>query len=288
VFADGRVFFTTTDQFLHSVEEATGIPKWKFRLPSRFMDNAPVFADNTLYIPSGQRLFAFVPRSGSQRWVQTLPNDILTPPVGEGGIVYVIDRDRKMYALRSRDGREAWPQPAQLPYAAAAAPTISGDVLYVPTSRNVVMAVSRENGKLLWEYAIEPSSGRANVAPPTYTSIAAPMAISNGTLYVLSDDGSLSTFRPDAPDTTGPLASQFFPKPGSVVNGQPPLPFAATVTDPRFRPEPGVHRAVLGRPEARRYLRHHAQPGVLLHRAGRGRRQPPASQRPAHRDADGA
>jgi outer membrane protein assembly factor BamB len=232
LLADGRVIFTTADQFVYSIEQATGIFKWRVRLPSRFVDNAPVYADNTLYVPSGRSLFAFVPRSGNMRWQVPLPGDIVVPPVAEGGVVYVIDRDRKMWALRANNGREVWAQGVQLPYIAAAAPTISGDVIYIPTSRNVIMAVSREDGKLLWNYAIEPSSSRANVAAPTYTSISAPIAIANGSLYVLSDDGSLSSFRPDAPDSTGPLASKFFPRPGSIVNGRPPIPFAAEVTDP--------------------------------------------------------
>ncbi len=233
VIGEGMIFTTSSDQHVHAVN-LTGKFRWQFRLPFSTLPNGLVFAGNTLFVPAGSRLLALTPRSGNQRWMQTLPADIAAPPVAEGGVVYVTDGDRNLYALRDRDGREVWEKPIQLPYEAAAAPTISGDVIYVPTVRNVVYALSREDGRTLWYYSIDPSTNQPRVAPPTYTALAAPMAIANGTLYVLSDDGSLSAFRPDAIDTTPPLAARFFPVPGSLVSGTPPLVFAAEPVRPGF------------------------------------------------------
>lgn len=237
LLADGMLFFTSADQHIHAVNAATGIGKWRFRLPYVVRDNAPIFADNALFIPAGPRLMSFQPRGGNLRWQVTFPNDIAVPPVAEGGVIYAIDRDKKVYALRTNNGREVWEKPVELPYDAAAAPTISGDVIYVPTGRNLVYALSRTDGKVLWDYAIEPSAaipptGVMRATPPTFTTISAPIVIANGAVYVLSDDGSLSAFRPDAPDTTAPLADNLFPKPGSMVSGAPPLTFAAQVDDP--------------------------------------------------------
>ena len=232
VIADGMVFVTSADQHIHAINLATGIGRWRFRLPFTALVNGPVFSENTLYVPAGPRLHAFAPRAGNLRWQQNLPNNIAVPPVAQGGIVYVADRDRNLYALRSNNGREAWEKPVALPFMPAAAPTISGNVLYIPSDRNMIYALSREDGRILWDYAIKPSTNDVDARPAPFTSVSAPLAIANGTLYALSDDGSLSAFRTDAPDSTPPLATKLFPRPGSQVSGAPPLVFAAELDDP--------------------------------------------------------
>ncbi|WP_395143964.1 hypothetical protein, partial [Armatimonas sp.] len=67
--------------------------------------------------------------------------------------------------------------------------------------------------------------------PTLETAVAAPLALSGGTLYTLSSDGTLTAFRADAPDTTGPLFTGHYPKAGSALNGKPPFLVAAKVKD---------------------------------------------------------
>lgn len=238
LIADGQVFFTTADQLVHAVS-ATGIFKWQFRMQYNSMANGPIFADNTLYVPSGPRLYAFIARSGNLRWTVPFPSDISVPPVAEGGVVYVIDKERNLYALSSNRGRQiaGWEKPVTLPYTVIASPTIitgknpdDPGILLVPTSRNVILALSRADGKILWEYALEPATSRL-AAPAPYTAITAPLSVANGTLYALSDDGSLSAFRRDAPDNTAPEVSNVYPRPGSVISGAGTMIYAAQVKD---------------------------------------------------------
>ncbi len=239
LIADGQVFLTTADQFVHAVSAATGVPKWQFRMQYNSMANGPIFADNTLYVPSGPRLYALIARSGNVRWTVPFPTDIAVPPVAEGGVVYVIDKERNLYALSSNRGRavEGWEKPVQLPYTVIASPTIitgknadDPGILLVPTSRNVILALSRADGKVLWEYALEPATSRL-AAPPLYTAITTPLSVANGTLYALSDDGSLTAFRRDAPDSTAPEVSNVYPRPGSVISGTGTMIYAAQVKD---------------------------------------------------------
>jgi outer membrane protein assembly factor BamB len=231
VIADGQIFFTSADQFIHSVSAATGVARWQFRLPYNTMPNGVIYADNTLYVPSGPRLYAFLARSGGTRWVQAIANDIAVPPVAQGGVVYVIDRNRQMYALSANRGRPVWEAPITLPYGVATSPTIAGDIIYVPTARNVILALNRADGKVLWEYTLEPSTNRfANVAP--ITAVIAPITVANGTIYVLSDDGTLTAFRQDAPDSTPPLVDNQYPRPGSTVSGAGTMIVAARLQDP--------------------------------------------------------
>ena len=226
------VYVTSSDQYLHAIKTSNGVVKWKYRLPYSALPNSVSVVDNTLYLPSGDTLYALQPGTGLMRWMVKFPSTIATPPVAEGGTVYAIDRSQHLYAISAQRGREIWAKPVKLSFTPAAAPTISGSTLYIPTDRNAIYALSREDGKTIWQYSVEPASNKENVAPPTFTSFAAPLAIANGTLFALSDDGSLSAFRADAVDTSPPIAEKFYPQPGSTLNGTPPLTFAATVADP--------------------------------------------------------
>ena len=63
------------------------------------------------------------------------------------------------------------------------------------------------------------------------TSISAPLSLSGGALYVVTDDGNLSAFRPDAPDTTPPQITYQYPRSGQSANGKPPFTVAARLSD---------------------------------------------------------
>ena len=237
VLADNMIFFTTNDNSIHALRQSTGAYRWKLRLPFRVLPNAPVYAEGALYAAAGQRLHAIQPSSGNLRWSRDLPSDIVASPVVESNVVYLVSRDPKgngsqVYAVRGNNGKNVWAEPATLPLVPSAAPTLSGNVLYVPTVKNVLYALNKEDGSVLWEYHIDPSSNRANYTPRATTAISAPITVSGHTVYALTDDGSLSAFRADAPDGTGPLTDIVYPLPGQSVNGNPPLVVAATVLDP--------------------------------------------------------
>ena len=237
IIANGYVFFTTNGNTIHGVKQATGLGRWSFRVPFRIQANAPVFADSTLYLPANQRLYAFQPTSGNVRWTRDLPNDILAAPAAEGGVVYCLSKNQQgdgaqLWAVRSNNGKDFWKKPANLDITPSAAPTISGDVIFVPTIKNVLYALSKEDGHLLWEYHVDPTASTASQYLPPATALTAPVAVANGAVYVLSDDGSLSAFRPDAPDASGPNISGSYPVAAQRVNGNPPFTLAAFISDP--------------------------------------------------------
>lgn len=236
VIGDTFIYLTSRDSSVYAVQRATGRIKWKYRLPFRVLNNAAVYAENSLFVPSGQRLTAFQPTSGIPRWQRDMPNDILAAPVVDSGVLYIVNRDQRgngaeINAIRAQNGKNLWLKPAALPAVPSAAPLLSGDVIYIPTNKNVVVAVSREDGRVLWQYELEPAVGRPGAMAAASTEVTAPISISDGTVYVLSDDGSLSAFRPDAPDATGPSVTVAYPPAGTAVSGQPPLTVAAYVRD---------------------------------------------------------
>ncbi|MFM7320813.1 MAG: PQQ-binding-like beta-propeller repeat protein, partial [Armatimonadota bacterium] len=266
LLADTMMILTTGDNTLHALKRATGILKWKYRLPYGTLPNGLTYADGSLYVPSGRQLFAIQPASGATRWTTQIPEDITAAPVAAEGVVYVACRSEsgpgaKLYAVNASNGRGRWEQPASLPYVPTAAPVVAGDILYFAAARGTLLAVAKDTGKLLWQYRLERSSnkpvaetsttagigggpggaGRAGggfgagrrqmITINDEVNITAPVAVSDGTIYIVSGDGTLSAFRSDAPDMTGPVVTDQFPKPGASVNGKPPFVAALKMTD---------------------------------------------------------
>jgi len=74
--------------------------------------------------------------------------------------------------------------------------------------------------------------------------------VAEGTLYVVSDDGSLSAFRQDAPDDIGPQATQLTPAAGASVSAT-NLTYGAVIVDDGSGINPAtVSLSVDGQPDA--------------------------------------
>lgn len=233
--AGDMLLFTTSDNQLHGIKQATGNFRWKTRLPYVFLPNSISYSGNSIFLATGPSVYSILPSSGSIRWFRTLPNDILAAPAVSEGIVYVgckasTSDGGRLYALKD-NGREQWKSAVSLPFAPAGSPVVSGNVIYLPGTRGTIMAVDKTEGKLLWTYRLSPSVNRSNAPTGTETALVSPLSISDGTLYSLSADGTLTAFRSDAPDTTGPTFTEHYPKPGTATNGKAPFVIAAKVAD---------------------------------------------------------
>lgn len=235
LLAGDMMLFQTSDNQIHGLKQATGNFRWKTRLPYSFLPHGMTFSGNSIFVATGPSLYSVLPTSGSIRWFRSLPNDILSAPAVSEGIAYVGCKETEgdggvLYALKD-NGREQWKTPVRLPFAPAGAPVVSGDVIYLPGQRGTIMAIDKSEGNLLWEYRLQPATNRANTLPAPETTVAAPLALSDGTLYALSSDGTLTAFRADAPDTTGPLFTEHYPKAGTALNGKPPFVVAVKIND---------------------------------------------------------
>ncbi len=71
----------------------------------------------------------------------------------------------------------------------------------------------------------------SNLPANTYPNITASPVISDGRLYVMSDDGALHCFRPDALDVAKPTITSQVPVRATEMNGTPPILMGAIVSD---------------------------------------------------------
>jgi outer membrane protein assembly factor BamB len=229
--ADDMVYFVTSNEILSSLSLTTGVRKWAQRLnESDPRISMPVVSGESLYVASGSNLLSFRRSNGQSRWSIPFPNHIVAPPVADSaGNTYVVTGDRAIYALDPR-GRGLWKQPATVEYEVLTQPLLVGTTLIISTTLGNVYAFDTATGAMKWNYAIQPSSARPD-GIPTITNIAATPTVADGTLYVVSDDGALTAFRADAPDSLPPTILRLEPEQGEYLNGRPPFRISAKIAD---------------------------------------------------------
>ena len=222
----GQVVFASSDNSLYGYNAATGKLAWSERLPSDPTASPPIFGDGALYVGSGDTLYSLSERGGVARWKQRLDSLLSSPPTYGNGNVYVATQERAVYCLNDR-GRVVWSK--TLDYPSNAAALLAGAILLVPTQHGTLYALDTRTGDLKWEYVVQPGA-RQDQARGEFTDVDSAPLWAGKTLFVLSDDGTLSAFRSDAVDKVGPQAANLSPAPGTVIAGT-KIPYGATLVD---------------------------------------------------------
>jgi len=228
----GMIIVSCMDGNVYGITASTGKLRWQpFRLPAAPTDTSPVISENIAIIAVANTMYGLSARSGQLRWMVQLPAEVAATPAVLGYDVYVPCRDKKIYAY-SAAGRQPilkWAAPADLGSSPMSSPIIAGDLLWVTGSKGVIAAFSLVDGSLKWRYTVAPSI----VTTPNslYCDAASSPTISNGALLVLTDDGVLHCFTPDAPDHIPPGIFNITPANGTRMSGAPPIKISAVIYD---------------------------------------------------------
>lgn len=225
------VYYVTSDNVIHSVSLATGQQRWGTRLSANLTSATPVIAGEFLYIPAGDAIQAYRISNGQFRWQARLGDTASAPPaVDTDGAVYVIRDDRYILAITDNGRTYPWKKAPRIDNETDIPPVIVGDTLLVGTARGGLYAYNKADGSLKWRFVMKPSATFGAALPATANVAATPLVDGN-TLYVFTDDGTLTSFRSDAPDKLPPTVVPLTPEIGDDLNGSPPFYIAALITD---------------------------------------------------------
>lgn len=212
----GLVVFTCSDNNVYSLSARTGKKGWAVPFTADPSLVPPIYDGTNLYVTAGDTVYGLNPNNGSRRSVIKLPTTVLIPPTVSSDSVYVITQSNALYAL-TLAGRERWR--VTLDSAETAPPLLTGNLLLVATQPGILSGYDSGTGRLVWQYVMQAS---ATASQPKYssTSVYAAPIVAAGTLYVVSDDGSLTAFRSDAPGNIGPQFTQMAPEAGATVRSE--------------------------------------------------------------------
>ena len=153
----------------------TGEKRWTARVSSEVL-SAPYITDARVIVRSNDgRVFGFDPADGTRKWVfdRGLPSLSVrgnSSPVGSNAMSFIGYDDGKLVALRDLDGLLVWELAVAEPDGRTELErmadidgeiVIDGEMLYVTSYHDKVMAISLQNSQQLWTNDTGSSSGLA-------------------------------------------------------------------------------------------------------------------------------
>ena len=148
--------------------------------------------DGTVYAATGYgELHALDAATGGTRWVQRLDAPITTPKVA-GGLVHVVSRDNRAWALDTAQGRIRWEVPAAAGAAVMAtspAPAVGDGIVVLPFGSGELIGVLPQTGIRLWGTGI--SGQRRGVAYGDLGDITGDPVLEGGTIYAGTTAGRI-------------------------------------------------------------------------------------------------
>lgn len=157
----GKLFFVSSDSKLYCLSTVDGVELWTFRglpEPATLLSNVSPAAEGDNVVvpyPSGE-VISYNIAAGRPAWVETLSrtrggsslaglSDPARPAI-DRGIVFAVGHSGRMFATAQKTGERIWTKRVQ----GSQTPWPAGDLVFVVDVNGVLMALTRNEGKVRW------------------------------------------------------------------------------------------------------------------------------------------
>lgn len=200
VVAEDRLYFGCSDGKVYALDAATGDFQWDFATEEKIW-STPAYDSGTLYVGSfDKKLYALDAADGTQKWQFEADGAFASTPLVYDNTVYVGTIDRYFYAIDAADGSEKWHFQAEKWFWTKA--LAFGDTIYVGCFDNKFYAFDASSGQKIAEFDLE-SPIRSW---PVLAGDRIIVATEAGRLYAVTADNQLALFADLAETVYAPLA----------------------------------------------------------------------------------
>jgi len=182
IYTVGKIGSDIGNRLVYALDFQNGSIIWKSA--SSTFSTAPTLSDNgTIIVGSKSGLYALNSSDGSEKWrisIGEINNSM--PAIDSNGIIYIGSQDYHLYAIDS-EGNSQWPyDTANTQGKIYASPVVDvAGVIYIGSESKMFYAFNPD-GSVKWQYELSsPIKSSAVIG-------------SDGTVYVVSNDGSLYAF----------------------------------------------------------------------------------------------
>ena len=200
VVAGGRVYTIDTLGAVRAFDAQTGGQFWASQTPIEDRSNTPslygggiAFDNGHIYATNGLGyVSALDAATGGIVWQVRPGGPLRGAPTVANGAVYVISQDNQIYSLNQADGKQNWSQAASLEIAGvfgSAAPAVAQGTVVAGFSSGELNAYRYENGRQVWQDALQRTSIRTSVA--ALSDIDADPVIDRGQVIALGQGGRM-------------------------------------------------------------------------------------------------
>ena len=205
---DGVLYAASTDGVVAAYDANTGKNLWKQKSRTHgwfgwgdkkrkdaFYAGGPAVAGDLLAIGTlDGHVYGLSSKDGSQRWVATLPSEVIDSPVIGGGLVIVRTQDGRVYGLDSSTGDRRWVNDqGSVPLLSLRGNgplLVTNGVVFLGSDDGKLIALRQDNGDKLWEQKLATGEGRTDI--DRMSDADGGIVIDGSTLYASAYHGSLT------------------------------------------------------------------------------------------------
>lgn len=199
VAAQGRVFTIDTNATVRAFDAATGGAVWSTQFGTEKGNQAVLFGggvayDNgRIYATNGLGYVAAIDaRNGGIIWQVKPGGPLRGSPTAAGDTLYVTSQDNQLYSLKAADGTTNWSSAAAVEIAGVfgnASPAFAQGTIVAGFSSGELNAYRYENGRAVWQDALQRTSIRTSVA--SLSDIDADPVIDGGQVFAVGQGGRM-------------------------------------------------------------------------------------------------
>ena len=127
---------------------------WKASLGGTIRNAVSIVGDDTIVASDDGVLTAFGTTDGVKHWTFSAPAP-MGGPYATNGVVYAVDGQGVVHAIKAADGSPVWTSTVKLPGATDG--VVDGDLLYYATPDGMVLALDIKTGAQVWKTAVSPT-----------------------------------------------------------------------------------------------------------------------------------
>lgn len=154
---DGQLILAGYDGVLYSLDPSNKTLNWSYEeaggrfIASPFVSSEGIFApstDNKLYALDLEGNPLWEPfETGEPLWAKPIPGENCE-------CLYIASMDHHVYAVSTADGAEIW-KTDDLGGPVVSAPAVDGNMMFVSTFANEVLAINLDNREVIWRFTTE-------------------------------------------------------------------------------------------------------------------------------------
>ena len=199
VVGNGRVFTIDTLGVVRAFDARTGAQAWVSQTPNEKGESASIYGGGVaydqgrVYATNGLGFVAALDaRNGGIIWKVRPSGPLRGAPSVANGAVYVMTQDDQIFSLKEDDGTTNWSEAATLEVAGifgSASPAVGQGTVVAGFSSGELNAYRYENGRQVWQDALERTSIRTTVS--SLNDIDADPVIDNGQVFAVGQGGRM-------------------------------------------------------------------------------------------------
>ncbi|GLQ98883.1 outer membrane protein assembly factor BamB [Dyella mobilis] len=202
------VYAASTDGVVGAYDAATGKSIWVNKSRTHgwfgwgdkdrkdaFYSGGPAVSGDLLVIGTlDGHVYGLNVKDGSQRWVSTLPAEVIDSPVVAGDLTVVRTQDDRVYGLDSNTGERRWVNDqGNVPLLSLRGNgplLVANGVVFFGSDDGKLVALRLDNGEKLWEQKLATGEGRTDIERMNDADGA--VLLDGSTLYAAAYHGNLS------------------------------------------------------------------------------------------------